>query len=706
MKQRLSFFLILILAFSFPLVSDSLKGGSGTNIDYYCAEFTQEMVDHLKDVHANWNQSWNKYRVAVLGNSITNQNIFWEPLSGDVSGITNAGAINSFKDSTFNRNGWTGGSSCKGSSQGNYSGWTIKQVHNSLTTVIQNDKPMIAAIMIGTNNIQQNHSPSSNCYENNDGSTIDCYPDTFEVNEIIDDLEAAGIMPFLTTIPPIDFDHNTWIRENRQAKLDQYNADITAYAVNNNIPIVKLYEWAADHGPVSDLLSDWAHPSSCSDGNSSLSDNCLDGGSSGGLQNARHYLYIMAINDIVRYVIDNEPLDVDATAPAAISDLSAAPGQYSGTVDLSWTAVGDDGTSGTAGEYDIRYSTSTITEANFSSASVFGAGPSPSVAGASESTIVTGLNPGTVYYFAIKASDGTNSSTISNVASAEATSGGSGADSIEVSVTADTYLERGSGVKGSNQFVRLKKWSQGVMCFDFDVSSVPFTPDSAVIILTPADYISPPVDYHIIARARPIYNTWSETTLDYSNTDQSLDDILGATSYTCNSLAYMGDRDAQTEYRFGVSAEIIQELVNGNATGIAIDNDQALEGNNNDFFAREHTDGGIPRMMIYTGLSTSIEKNKASAPEKALLTASPNPFNPSTSIAFRPSAGRTVNSLKISVYSADGRLIDVAADISSADFKKGYSVTWNAEGRSAGLYIVKAVINGEKEYTSKLMLVK
>ncbi|MFC1615022.1 fibronectin type III domain-containing protein, partial [Patescibacteria group bacterium] len=109
----------------------------------------------------------------------------------------------------------------------------------------------------------------------------------------------------------------------------------------------------------------------------------------------------------------------DSTPPATTSDL-AASGPTSSTIDLDWTAPGDDGTSGTATTYDIRYSTATINDGNWASATPVSPNePSPSVAGTAESMTVTGLNADTTYYFAMKTSDEVpNESALSNVTSA------------------------------------------------------------------------------------------------------------------------------------------------------------------------------------------------------------------------------------------------------------------------------------------------
>jgi hypothetical protein len=117
------------------------------------------------------------------------------------------------------------------------------------------------------------------------------------------------------------------------------------------------------------------------------------------------------------------PLDLDTTPPAAITTLSAATGTSSyGTVDLSWTAVGDDGTTGTATSYLIRYSTSPITDkTTWDNATQFPSPLYPKSAGEVESLTVTGLTPNLTYYFAVRAQDEKgNLGGLSNAASASA----------------------------------------------------------------------------------------------------------------------------------------------------------------------------------------------------------------------------------------------------------------------------------------------
>jgi hypothetical protein len=88
------------------------------------------------------------------------------------------------------------------------------------------------------------------------------------------------------------------------------------------------------------------------------------------------------------------------------------------SVTLHWTAPGDDGSVGTATQYDVRYSTSAITAGNWGSATQATGETAPKVAGSSETFVVNNLVANTVYYFAIKTADEvTNWSNLSNVVS-------------------------------------------------------------------------------------------------------------------------------------------------------------------------------------------------------------------------------------------------------------------------------------------------
>jgi hypothetical protein len=96
--------------------------------------------------------------------------------------------------------------------------------------------------------------------------------------------------------------------------------------------------------------------------------------------------------------------------------IARAQGASTDTLTLAWTAPGDDGTLGRATRYDVRWSTSPISDANFGSATAVSSTPAPVSAGSRQIMVVRGLSKGTTYYFALKTSDDAgNVSAISNV---------------------------------------------------------------------------------------------------------------------------------------------------------------------------------------------------------------------------------------------------------------------------------------------------
>lgn len=112
----------------------------------------------------------------------------------------------------------------------------------------------------------------------------------------------------------------------------------------------------------------------------------------------------------------------DTIAPSAVTTLAVdSTTQTSAT--LTWTAVGDDGATGTATTYDLRYSTAAITAGNVSLATQVTGETAPKAAGQAETLVVNGLSAGTTYYFALLVADEVpNWSALSNVPS-QATEG-------------------------------------------------------------------------------------------------------------------------------------------------------------------------------------------------------------------------------------------------------------------------------------------
>jgi|GEM_PF-5564894 len=99
----------------------------------------------------------------------------------------------------------------------------------------------------------------------------------------------------------------------------------------------------------------------------------------------------------------------DPVPPSPITDLVATTGFYEGEVNLVWTATGDDGTTGTAKGYILKYSHNPITnEEEFNTATEYIQNWKPLPSGSQENKTLTGLPPEDTLYFSIKANDDAN----------------------------------------------------------------------------------------------------------------------------------------------------------------------------------------------------------------------------------------------------------------------------------------------------------
>ena len=108
-------------------------------------------------------------------------------------------------------------------------------------------------------------------------------------------------------------------------------------------------------------------------------------------------------------------LELDNTAPGIVGNLQV-PGTGLMSISLSWLASGDDGTTGTASSYDVRYSTSPIIGASWAAATQATGEPSPRPYGSQETFTISGLSSNTTYYTAVKARDNVgNASPMSDV---------------------------------------------------------------------------------------------------------------------------------------------------------------------------------------------------------------------------------------------------------------------------------------------------
>lgn len=101
---------------------------------------------------------------------------------------------------------------------------------------------------------------------------------------------------------------------------------------------------------------------------------------------------------------------------AIVIIMSCAAFGQTASVNLTWTAPGDDSTVGTASQYDLRMSTDSTALVNSFTTATKITVPAPKPAGSKETFVVTGLLPNTTYFFALKTADEVpNWSPISNI---------------------------------------------------------------------------------------------------------------------------------------------------------------------------------------------------------------------------------------------------------------------------------------------------
>lgn len=110
----------------------------------------------------------------------------------------------------------------------------------------------------------------------------------------------------------------------------------------------------------------------------------------------------------------------DTIPPAAVADLHIQAPTFE-SVALVWNAPGDDGATGTATQYDIRYAKFEIDDTTWDQATAVIPSriPPPQEAGKIETIVIMDLDSGSDYWFALKAADEEdNTSGLSNIATA------------------------------------------------------------------------------------------------------------------------------------------------------------------------------------------------------------------------------------------------------------------------------------------------
>ena len=83
-----------------------------------------------------------------------------------------------------------------------------------------------------------------------------------------------------------------------------------------------------------------------------------------------------------------------------------------------------------------------------------------------------------------------------------------------------------------------------------------------------------------------------------------------------------------------------------------------------------------------------------------LISAYPNPFNPSTKLAFSID---TPSEIRLEIYDVSGKLVD---NVTNGFYQSGlHVIEWNASEHSSGMYFVN-LVKGSEMRTQKVMLLK
>ncbi len=110
------------------------------------------------------------------------------------------------------------------------------------------------------------------------------------------------------------------------------------------------------------------------------------------------------VSELVLYGKKAHSQAPDTTLPGAITDLETTHSTTS-TVELSWTAPGEDGNNGKASYYLLRYSAVPITTSNVHTATLYNGMLAPANKGVKQSVVVKDLGDNVNYYFVLQGVD-------------------------------------------------------------------------------------------------------------------------------------------------------------------------------------------------------------------------------------------------------------------------------------------------------------
>ncbi len=177
---------------------------------------SNEVVAAMQKVHRGF--SGKPGYVAQYGDSITYSMAFWSAMSWSSpeeyltaeDGLPKKPAGSRWRDTLR-------GARDKGAKFGNYSGWRVGNVNKAIDAALQRDKPEIAILMIGTNDISGGKVPAGYAAG---------------LQEVIDKCTRSNCIVVLNTIPP---------RRGREQAVRDINQIIRQIAARNKLPLVDYH---------------------------------------------------------------------------------------------------------------------------------------------------------------------------------------------------------------------------------------------------------------------------------------------------------------------------------------------------------------------------------------------------------------------------------------------------------------------------------
>jgi hypothetical protein len=104
----------------------------------------------------------------------------------------------------------------------------------------------------------------------------------------------------------------------------------------------------------------------------------------------------------------------------------------------------------------------------------------------------------------------------------------------------------------------------------------------------------------------------------------------------------------------------------------------------------------------YKTVPLPVEGRETGEPDAPVLTAHPNPFNPTVTLRFRIADFGLRNITRLAVYNARGKRV---ADFQSEIRNHQSAIEWTASGHPSGVYIVRLTA-GNRIYEKKITLIK